>query len=157
MPSTWSLCAFAFSSLVLHFVSLCLLEETTGAWFDQYLGTMLGKSFIIAFHKTLAALNWKSQSTQLRNSQAWLLRVTPSCLFSKRQACTLILGELPWPFASADRSFLCAKHSLFLRCGSQQSDKVGFYSSWANQGWRAFCATYPHRVLPSPHLWQALN
>ena len=32
-----------------------LLEERTGAWFDQYLEIMLGKSFIIAFHKTLAA------------------------------------------------------------------------------------------------------
>lgn len=40
--------------LVLHFMSLWLLEERTRAWFDWYLEAMLGKSFIQAFHKLLA-------------------------------------------------------------------------------------------------------
>lgn len=118
---------------------------------------MIDKSFIIAFHKTLAAPDWKSQSTELRNSQAQLLRVFPSCLLSKRLVHTLSPGELSWPFAFADRRFLCTKHSLFLRCGSQPSHKVGFCSSWADQGWWASCVAYPYGVLPSPHLWQALH
>lgn len=156
-PAREILCAFAFSSTMLTFFSLWLLEERAGAWFDQYLETEIGKSFIIAFHKTLAAWNWKSQSTELRNSQAQLLRVSPSCLLSKRLVHTLFPGELPWPFAFADRRFLCTKHSLFLCCGSQPSHKVGFCSSWADEGWWASCAAYPYGVLPSPHLWQALN
>lgn len=118
---------------------------------------MLGKSFIQAFHKLLATSGWKILSTELSSPRAQLLRVTPSLLFSKGLVCTPLLGELPWSFPSADRSFLCTKHSLFVRCGSQQSPKVRFCSSWVDQGRPASCATYPHRVLPSPHLWQALN
>lgn len=118
---------------------------------------MLGKSFIQAFHKSLATSGWKICSSELSSPQAQLLRITPSCLFSKELVCTPVLGELSWSFASADRSFLCTKHSLFLRCGPQQSPKVRFYSSRVDQGRPASCATYPHRVLPSPYLWQALN